>query len=150
MGKSIKEVISGLPKERQKKIERGAEAMAAEMIAEFDSLWEALRKAHGKTQNQLAESLGIGQNAVSQIERRTDLYVSTLRKYVSALGAELEISLKTKDGARLLLRNLHPWKKGSEGAVVKKNARRGATALKRRGRAPARTQKSKAERRASS
>lgn len=147
MAKSIKEVMAGLPKERQEKIKRGAEAMAAEMIAEFDSL-EALRKAHGKTQHQLAENLGIGQNAVSQIERRTDLYVSTLRKYVSALGAELEISLKTKDGARIILRDLHPWQKGS--TVNKRNAPRRASRPGQAQRAPARSQKSKAERRASS
>ena len=136
MGKRIRDVIAGLPKERQEKIERGAEAMAKEMITEFDSL-EALRKAHGKTQTQLAQTLGIGQNAVSQLERRTDLYVSTLRKYVSALGGELEISFRTKKGARIMLNDFHPWESASARAAAKgKMIRSAARSAGRTGAAP--------------
>ena len=72
MGKSIRELVAALPQGRREKVKADAHRMAAEMIAESDSL-EALRKAHGKTQAQVAETLGIKQNAVSQLECRMDL-----------------------------------------------------------------------------
>lgn len=149
MGKSIKQLIGSLPKARRDRIEREAEALAAEMITEYESL-EALRKAYGKTQHQLAASLGIGQNAVSQMERRADLYVSTLRKYVQALGGELEIAFKTKEGARVVLKSLHPWRKPSEGAVSSKKAARVAASTKRKATGPQKRQSAKGERRVAS
>ena len=108
MGKSIRELVAALPQGRREKVKADAQRMAAEMIADSGSL-EALRKAHGKTQAQVAETLGIKQNAVSQLESRTDLYISTLKRYVGALGVELEISLKTKKGVRIPLPNFRPW-----------------------------------------
>src|SRR5690242_4445938 len=54
------------------------------------TLWE-LRKAREMTQADLAESLGTTQSAVSRIEHQTDLYLSTLRRYVEALGGTLEV-----------------------------------------------------------
>lgn len=50
-----------------------------------------LRKAREMTQQQLAAALETTQPGVSAIERRTDLYLSTLRSYVNALGGDLEI-----------------------------------------------------------
>lgn len=50
-----------------------------------------LREALHLTQEQLAESLNISQVAVSRMERRSDMYVSTLRRIVEAMGGELEI-----------------------------------------------------------
>jgi DNA-binding transcriptional regulator YiaG len=50
-----------------------------------------LREALQLTQEQLAESLNISQVAVSRMERRSDMYVSSLRRIVEAMGGELEI-----------------------------------------------------------
>ena len=50
-----------------------------------------LREALQLTQEQLAESLNISQVAVSRMERRSDMYVSTVRRIVEAMGGELEI-----------------------------------------------------------
>jgi len=50
-----------------------------------------LREALNLTQEQLAESLQISQVAVSRMERRSDMYVSALRRIVEAMGGELEI-----------------------------------------------------------
>ena len=50
-----------------------------------------LRRARQLTQERLAEVLGMTQPGVSKIEHETDLYVSTLRSYVEALGGELRI-----------------------------------------------------------
>jgi hypothetical protein len=50
-----------------------------------------LREASGKTQSVVAELADMDQAEVSRVERRHDLLVSTLRKYLHALGGELEL-----------------------------------------------------------
>jgi DNA-binding XRE family transcriptional regulator len=50
-----------------------------------------LRRIAGKTQNEIAEETGLTQGAISHLEREDDHKLSTLRKYVAALGAELEV-----------------------------------------------------------
>lgn len=57
-----------------------------------------LRKARELTQTRLAEELHIGQGDVSKLERRTDMYVSTLASYLQAVGADLEIRAVFPDG----------------------------------------------------
>lgn len=57
-----------------------------------------LRKARELTQSKLAEDLQIGQGDVSKLERRTDMYVSTLASYLQAVGADLEIRAVFPDG----------------------------------------------------
>jgi DNA-binding XRE family transcriptional regulator len=52
---------------------------------------EDLREARSITQTHLAALLKITQASVSKMERRTDMYVSTLRSFVEAMGGELEI-----------------------------------------------------------
>jgi transcriptional regulator with XRE-family HTH domain len=81
------------------------------MIRHAESL-AALRKASGQTQADVAQTLGIGQNAVSQLESRTDLYLSTLNKYVGALGLQLELALVTPEGDRVALSSFRPWDQG--------------------------------------
>ncbi|MEA2663113.1 MAG: hypothetical protein QOI11_57 [Candidatus Eremiobacteraeota bacterium] len=65
-------------------------ARALKIIAQYESLKD-LRRAFHKTQAEVARVLKADQSEVSRIERRTDLFVSTLREYVRALGGELEI-----------------------------------------------------------
>jgi transcriptional regulator with XRE-family HTH domain len=57
-----------------------------------------VRKARELTQKQLAAALDMTQPGVSAIEQRTDLFVSTLRSYVEALGGRLEIAAVFPDG----------------------------------------------------
>lgn len=57
-----------------------------------------LREARRLTQKQIAEAMQIDQSRVSKIERRTDVYVSTLRNFVSAMGGELELVARFPDG----------------------------------------------------
>lgn len=56
-----------------------------------------LRKALDLTQVQVAESMGIAQTAVSKVEKREDVLVSTLRSYARALGMELEVAFVEGD-----------------------------------------------------
>jgi DNA-binding transcriptional regulator YiaG len=57
-----------------------------------------LRQARALSQVKLAETLHVNQAAVSKIERRTDMYISTLRAYIQAMGGDLEIVAKFPDG----------------------------------------------------
>ncbi len=60
-----------------------------------------IRKAIGLTQVELAESLELGQGSVSKIEHQADMYISTLRRYVHALGGELHLTAEFPDGRRM-------------------------------------------------
>jgi transcriptional regulator with XRE-family HTH domain len=115
MGRNVEDIIAGLPKQRRSKINQKARQMAGEMIAHADSLG-AVRKAVSKTQSQMGEELGMPQNAISQLEKRSDLLVSTLARYVDALGAELDLVVRMKDGTEIVLAGL--------GRTAKKSAKK--------------------------
>lgn len=71
--------------------ERAAvEARTSELLTEIDGLTE-LRRLAELTQGQVAEALNVKQPTVHQIEKRADLYLSTLRRFVEAAGGELEL-----------------------------------------------------------
>ena len=68
------------------------ERIKREAIDEFDRMgFASLRKARQQTQAELADKLGIDQASVSAIENRSNLLLSTLAKYVRALGGDVEI-----------------------------------------------------------
>jgi len=72
--------------------------------AKTKSLLEAmplqeLRHARNLSQEQLAQTLSVKQAAVSKLEKRTDMYVSTLRNFIKAMGGDLEIVAKFPDGS---------------------------------------------------
>lgn len=58
-----------------------------------------LRKSRKVSQDALAQKLSVGQPAVAKLERRSDMYVGNLRRYVEALGGTLEITARFPDGA---------------------------------------------------
>ena len=57
-----------------------------------------LRKNRAMSQEELAARLAVGQPAVAKLERRADMYVSNLRRYIEALGGRLEITARFPDG----------------------------------------------------
>jgi DNA-binding transcriptional regulator YiaG len=63
-----------------------------------------LRKARGLTQETMAELLGVSQAEVSKMERRTELYVGTLRKFIEAMNGELVIAARFADGVEVPIR----------------------------------------------
>ena len=75
---------------------RQVEERAAELIAEEMTLRE-LRKARRLTQARVAVELGITQDGVSRLEKRSDLLLSTLRKTVKAMGGNLSLVARFPD-----------------------------------------------------
>lgn len=73
-----------------------AAARTAQMLAEMPL--QELRQARHLSQEALATTLGANQSSVSKLERRADMYVSTLRSYIEAMGGELQIMAKFPDG----------------------------------------------------
>ena len=80
------------PAARQRSAARARDMMAGMALHE-------LRQAMQMSQNQLARSLRVKQANISKIERRTDMYISTLRSYIKAMGGELEIIARFSHGS---------------------------------------------------
>jgi len=91
--KTLDDYMNELPPERRQKIEQEA----AILIEQEHNLQE-LRKARHFSQQVVADNLNVKQAEVSKIERRTDMYVSTLRSFIEAMGGNLEIIARFKDG----------------------------------------------------
>ncbi len=67
-----------------------------------------VRKAREFTQERMAELLGIRQDSISKLEKRTDLLLSTLRSYINAMGGELELVVKFPDRLPVVLTGIAP------------------------------------------
>ena len=65
-----------------------------------------LRQLTGKGQADIASALNIKQPSVSKIEKQTDMYLSTLRSYVEAIGGELELTVKLPERPALRIHHL--------------------------------------------
>ena len=73
-----------------------SEAKAKKLIAEMPL--SEMRVARELTQERLAKVLRVKQASVSKLERRTDMYISTLRDFIKAMGGELEITAHFPEG----------------------------------------------------
>jgi len=118
MGRNLNEIIAELPPERRERIE----ARYQELRQEVESLRQ-LRQIAGKAQLEIAASLNIKQPSVSKIEKQTDMYLSTLRRYVEAIGGELELVVKFPDRPALRLHQLGDALQASKNEKVTANRR---------------------------
>ena len=98
MTTNVDDKIKKLSPAQRKKVE----ARAAELIAEEMTLRE-LRNARKLTQVRIAKKLGITQDSVSRLEKRSDLLLSTLRKTVEAMGGSLSLVAEFPDRAPVVL-----------------------------------------------
>ena len=89
---SLAERMNELPEARRQKVEERAKALIAEEMSLRD-----LRKARKQTQMRVAQQLGINQENVSRIEKRSDLLLSTLSGYVEAMGGKLSLVVEFPD-----------------------------------------------------
>jgi predicted transcriptional regulator len=95
----FRDLIKGFTPERRARVA----AKAAE-LREAMTL-EELRKARDLSQEDVAASLAVGQPAVAKLERRLDMHVSNLRRYIEALGGTLEITAHFGD-ASVVIENI--------------------------------------------
>lgn len=95
---NAREQFEKLPEDRKARIL----ARVAEMEAEEASLRQ-LREARKQSQVEVAAKLKTTQAAISRLERRTDVYVSTLRKYIKAMGGDLRITAEFPGGPSVVI-----------------------------------------------
>ncbi len=93
MAKKFADLRAQMSPESRARAEARAQAMLAEMPL------NELRQARGLSQKMLAEVLHIQQPAIAKIEKRTDMYISTLRSHIEAMGGELDVVARFPDGA---------------------------------------------------
>jgi DNA-binding XRE family transcriptional regulator len=101
MGRNLNQIIAELPQKQQER----AEARYQELKQEVEGLRE-LRQIAGKAQADIASALNIKQPSVSKIEKQTDMYLSTLRSYVEAIGGKLELTVKLPSRPALKIHHL--------------------------------------------
>jgi len=101
LGRSLDDIIAELPRERQERVQ----ARYRELKQEVEGLRE-LRRLAGKAQAQIATSMKIRQPSVSKIERQADLYLSTLRNYVEAVGGRLDLVVRLPGRAPMYIQRL--------------------------------------------
>ncbi len=89
---TLTDKMNSLPESRRETIVKRAQTLIAEEMSLRD-----LRKALRRTQSRVASDLGINQENVSRIERRTDLLISTLSGYVEAMGGKLHLVAEFPD-----------------------------------------------------
>lgn len=82
MARKLDDLMAALPKERRQRVE----ARALELATLKD-----LRHAAQQTQEQMAVALGVGQDTISRLEKRSDMLLSTLRHYVESMGGQLNL-----------------------------------------------------------
>lgn len=93
MAKNFNELYMKMSPESRARVE----AHVAETIKNMPL--SELRQAHSLTQTRLAEVMEVEQSEVSRIEKRTDIYISTLRSYIEAMGGSLSIRATFPDGS---------------------------------------------------
>ncbi|QUS39682.1 transcriptional regulator [Tardiphaga alba] len=91
--RAFRELTKGFSPERQARVAARADGLKKEMAL------HELRHARQRSQEELARELKVGQPAVAKLERRTDMYVSNLRRYIEALGGSLEITAHFPEGS---------------------------------------------------
>ena len=93
MANKFSELRSQMSLQAQARSETKAQKMLAEMPL------NELRQARGLSQKMLAELLHVQQPAIAKIERRTDMYLSTIRSHIEAMGGQLEVVARFPDGS---------------------------------------------------
>jgi transcriptional regulator with XRE-family HTH domain len=92
MARKFSELVRRMPARARAEAKEKTRAMLAEMAL------DELREARKLTQQQLATRFKVGQPAIAKLEKRTDMYLSTLRGVIQAMGGDLEIRAVFSDG----------------------------------------------------
>ena len=92
MTRKFLELEAKMSPERRAKIDNEVKTALAEMPL------HELRNARGLSRKMLAEALHLQQPAIEKLEKRTDMYISTLRSHIEAMGGQLEIIARFPNG----------------------------------------------------
>ena len=92
MSKPFKKLLEDISPERKERIRIKKELLKQEMAL------RELRQALELTQEELANNLNMNQAAISKFEKQSDIYISTLRRILSAMGADLKIVAHFSEG----------------------------------------------------
>lgn len=117
MARNLDQVLAKLPGKRREKIEHRA--------AELATLKD-LRQAVQRTQEELASSLGVGQDTISRLEKRSDMLISTLKRYVRAMGGDLYLVARFPHRPPVVIDRIAETVPGRRSAL-RKSARRKKT-----------------------
>jgi DNA-binding XRE family transcriptional regulator len=93
MAKKFAELRARMSPASQARSQDQAKTLLAEMPL------NELRQARGLSQQMLADVLHVQQPSIAKLEKRTDMYLSTLRSHIEAMGGELEVIARFPDGA---------------------------------------------------
>lgn len=99
MAKKLEQLLADLPTKRRTAIEARAGNLAT---------LKDLRQAVEQTQQVLAAVLGVGQDTISRLEKRSDMLLSTLRRYVEAMGGTLELVARFPNRPPVVIDQLAP------------------------------------------
>ena len=99
MAKKLEQLMAGLPVKRRSAIEARAGNLAT---------LKDLRQAAEQTQQDLAAALGVGQDTISRLEKRSDMLLSTMRRYVEAMGGTLELVAQFPNRPPVVIERLAP------------------------------------------
>ena len=97
MARNLDDVMAALPTERRERVDKRAMELAT---------LKDLRIAARQTQEDLAAALGVGQDTISRLERRSDMLLSTLRHYVESMGGKLELVAHFPDRPPVVIEHL--------------------------------------------
>jgi DNA-binding XRE family transcriptional regulator len=103
MARNVNDIIKNLPVSRRRKIEKRANVLLAEEMT-----LQQLRCAREMTQVRMAKNLGVAQKQISEIEKRTDMHISTLRRSVEAMGGKLSLVAEFPDREPVVLTGITP------------------------------------------
>ncbi len=93
MAKKFAELRASMPVESQQRAAELTKVMMQEMPL------QELRQARGLSQKVMAELLHVQQPAIAKLEKRTDMYLSTLCSHIEAVGGQLDVIARFADGS---------------------------------------------------
>lgn len=119
MAKKLDEIMAALPAKRRAKIDRRVQDLAS---------LKDLRQAVERTQEDLAAALGVGQDTISRLEQRSDMLLSTLRRYVEGMGGKLQLVAEFPNRPPVVIDHLSKAKPADRKARATRRASRSARA----------------------
>ena len=106
MARKLERILADLPAQRRAAVQARASNLA---------ILKDLRQAVEQTQHDLAATLGVGQDTIPRLEKRSDMLLSTLRRYVEAAGGKLELVAQFPDRPPMVINHLTPTTVRSKG-----------------------------------